>query len=351
MDELLTVAPDDPLLQHDRLLTHLSDALGWSPDDVRVEGRFPGGNANVCFALSHRGRDYVLRRPPAGELPPKAHDMEREFGVLSHVHPQFDLAPEPIHFCADTEILGASFLLMDRRHGTVIRSEDACRLSGDNARNHAIGEMMIETLARFHALDPSGMIASRLGRPDGFIERQWRNWQSRMAKGGLDGPELVRIADWIDGNLPAERPVTIVHNDFKLDNIMLNEADLTRPVALLDWDMCTVGDPLFDLGILMTYWIEEDDPPDWILGASMPTYAGGFPTRRAAIDLYARRSGRPIDNVFWYVVFGNFRVVVALSQIYERYCKTGMGPARFAKMGERIEIMTHKCLTHIQQGI
>lgn len=351
MDEtLLAVAPDDPLLPRDSLLAYLRKALGWVEADVVIDGRFPGGNANVCFALSHQGRDYVLRRPPAGKLPPKAHDMKREFGVLQQIHPQFPLAPEPLHFCADTGVLGVPFLLMERRRGRVIRSDDAKILRGDPVRNRAIGEMMIRTLAEFHAQDPAGMIANRLGRPDGFIGRQWRNWHSRMKDNGLDGPDLTRIATWLDSHLPGERPATIIHNDFKLDNLMLDPDDLTRPVALLDWDLCTVGDPLFDLGVLMAYWVEETDPEDWILGASMPTHAGGFPTRAEAIDLYARLSGRPVEDMLWYVVFGSFRVVVSLSQIYRRYRETGQGPAHFADMGRRIEILTGKCLVQIENG-
>ncbi len=350
-DALLAVADDDPLMDEGRLRASLAERLGWDPAALRIEGRFAGGNANICFALHHKGRDYVLRRPPAGKLPPKAHDMGREFRVLRQIHPGFPLAPEPVHFCDDLSVLGVPFLLMDRRRGEVIRDAHAADLAADPSRNGGISRMMIDTLVQFHALDPGGMIADQLGRPENFIRRQWDNWNGRRKAQGMTGPGITLIADWLDANLPPEGPATVVHNDFKLDNLMVDAADWTRPVALLDWDLCTVGDPLLDLGILLTYWVDPQDPESWRLGASMPTWVGGFLSRRAAAQRYAERSGRALDALLWYVIFGNFRVVVALSQIYERYRRTGQGPAHFALMGQRIEIMQDKSRQMIATGL
>lgn len=350
-ESLLAVADDDPLLDRAALRAHLGAALGWRAADIRIEGRFAGGNANICFALGHGGRGYVLRRPPAGKLPPKAHDMGREFRTLSQVYPQFALAPEPVHFCEDTAVLGVPFLLMDRRHGIVLRDNHAAQLAATPARNAGIARTMVETLARFHEIDPQGMIANRLGQPERFIARQWENWSARKANQGLSDPDIDLVAEWLAANLPPDRTATIVHNDYKLDNLMMDADDWTRPVALLDWDLCTVGDPLFDLGILLTYWVDPEDPEDWRLGASMPTYVGGFLRRSEAARLYADTTGRSIDDLLWYLLFGNFRAIVALSQIHERYLRTGQGPAHFAQMGQRIGILKGKCLQLLQRGL
>jgi len=350
VDPLLPVAADDPLLDQAALRAHLAGALNWDGAGLRIEGRFPGGNANICFALHYQGRDYVLRRPPAGKLPPKSHDMGREFRILRHVHPQFPLAPQPVHFCEDAAVLGAPFLLMDRRRGIVLRDQHAAELARDPARNAGISRTLVKTLVRFHQISPAGMIEDRLGRPDGFVARQWQNWSQRTIAQGLVDPAVQQISGWLAENLPPDSPATVVHNDYKLDNLMMAADDWTRPVALLDWDLCSVGDPLFDLGILLTYWVDPGDPQDWRLGASMPTYVGGFLTRREVAALYGQLSGRSLERLPWYLLFANFRVIVALSQIYDRYLATGQGPAHFAQMGERIGIIKRKCLHLMQHG-
>lgn len=351
IEPLLPVAEDDPLLDQAALRAYLARTLNWENRDLRIEGRFPGGNANICFALSHMGRDYVLRRPPAGKLPPKAHDMGREFRILRQVHPQFPLAPEPVHFCNDSTVLGVPFLLMDRRRGIVLRDQHAAQLAANPGRNLGISRSLIETLVQFHQIDPGGMIADKLGRPEGFIARQWENWAERRKAQGLSDPVLDEVAAWLGANLPPDGTATVVHNDYKLDNLMMSSEDWTRPVALLDWDLCTVGDPLFDLGILLTYWVDPEDPEEWRLGASMPTYVGGFLCRHDAALLYGNLSGRNLDRLPWYVLFGNFRVIVALSQIYKRFLRTGQGPAHFAQMGQRIEILRQKCLHVMHHGL
>lgn len=350
-EPLIEVKPDDPLLNQTELRRWLEQTLGWRAEDIRIEGRFPGGNANLCYPLSHGGRDYVLRRPPGGRLPPKAHDMVREFRVLSRIHPQFSLAPEPVALCEDPSVLGSAFLIMDRRHGTVIRDAQAAQLRADPARNLKISRMLIETLVTFHGIDSSGMIAARLGRPEAFLERQWKNWNTRATASGIEGERVAKIRDWLSAALPPPQPTAVVHNDYKLDNLIVTADDWSRPVGLLDWDLCTVGDPLIDLGILLTYWVEPEDAESWRLGASMPTWVRGFLSRKEVAQAYADASGRSLAHLPWYVVFGNFRVMVALAQIYNRYLETRQGPPHFAQMGERIDILQDKCLHLIEYGL
>jgi len=286
--------------------------------DMEVE-QFPGGHSNLTYLLRSGDRELVLRRPPFGPVPPRAHDMAREYRVLAAVHPVFPLAPQPYVLCEDPEVAGAVFYTMERRHGVVIRTEEPPGID-----RRAISEAMIDTLADLHAVE--GLEA--LGKPAGFVARQIRGWSERWhgAKTS-DLPEMEQLARWLEERIPSDpaRPA-LVHGDYKLDNVML-AADLRRLAGVFDWEMSAVGDPLVDLGILLCYWVHIGDPV---------TARPGWFGRAEIMERYASRTGASLDNVALYEVFAVFKLAVVLQQIYARYVRGQTDDPRFAPMGEHV---------------
>ncbi|HME09696.1 MAG TPA: phosphotransferase family protein [Bryobacteraceae bacterium] len=279
--------------------------------------QFPGGHSNLTYLLKTPQREYVLRRGPLGPVAPKAHDMGREYAVLKAVHPHFAAAPEVFHLCPDPSILGAVFLVMERRHGVVIRDHIPAAIAAISDHPQRISRGMMNCLVELHAVDieKHGLVA--LGKPAGFLERQVHGWFGRWLRAKTEEiPEMDRLIQWLTKNMPASPAPTLVHNDFKLDNVMLDSADCGRVEAVLDWEMATVGDPLVDLGLFLCYWGQPADP-----GGSKPTITGkpGWLSRAEIIDYYAKLSGRDVANIDYYEVFAIFKLAVVLQQIFFRF--------------------------------
>lgn len=332
-DETLDVSRLEPWLR-----AHLPDVSG--PLAVR---QFGGGHANLTYLVAFGEREYVLRRPPLGPIAPSAHDMRREHLVLANLWRGYDLAPRSFVLCTDQAILGIDFHVLERRHGLVIRMKNADVVRGDPTLAGRLGRMMVEAMAGLHRLDPAAVGLGDLGRPQGYLVRQVEGWTKRW-HAAIDpaSPDATDLVGWIARELPPEGAPTLVHNDFKLDNIMVAADDPARAVAVLDWDMCTRGNPLTDLGTLLTYWIEAGDPPLWREGAMMPTDAPGFATRAEIIALYGELSGRDVGRVRWYEVFSAFKTAVILQQIYIRYLRGQTHDARFATFGPRVRALIEK---------
>src|SRR5881296_2409401 len=211
--------------------------------------QFPGGHSNLTYLIRFGSREFVLRRPPFGPLAPTAHDMPREFRILSQAHPVFPRAPKPYFLCENPDVLGAPFYLMERRHGIVVRREIPSQIGDDLALRRQVSESLIDTLADLHAVDISSTGIYRIGRPEGFLERQIKGWKERWERAKTSETSAVEtVTRWLIERIPDPQGATLVHNDFKLDNVML------------DCEMCTTGDPLVDLGILLCYWPEQGDP-------------------------------------------------------------------------------------------
>ena len=231
-------------------------------------------------------REYVLRRGPLGPVAPKAHDMAREYKVLKAVHPFFPPAPEVFLVCEDPSILGAVFFIMERRHGIVVRDRVPPELAAFPDYQQRVSRGFIDCLVQLHAIDiqKHGLIS--LGKPDGFFERQVRGWFDRWLRAKTEEIALMdRIIQWLTDRMPASPAPTLVHNDFKLDNVMLNLEDPGRIEAVLDWEMATVGDPLVDLGLILCYWAQPSDPGG--TKASITAQPGWY-TRDELIGRYAR---------------------------------------------------------------
>ncbi len=339
--ELIPVRPDEGL-DAARLGDYLRGKLPGAEGALEL-GQFGGGHANLTYLLRFGDREYVLRRPPLGPIAPSAHDMAREHRVLANLWRVYPLAPRSYLLCDDEGVIGAPFHVMERRFGIVIRNDLPARFQGDANLARRIGETIVDALADLHKIDPAAAGLSDLGRPEGFVERQLTGWTRRWhAAKAADDPRLDAVAAWLARERPPAQAIVLLHNDPKLDNMIVGADDPARAVAVLDWDMCTRGDPLMDLGYLLTFWGEAGDPEPWIAAASMPSWREGFPSRAEAIQRYAEATGFDLGAIRWYHVFGTFKIAVVLQQIYIRFVRGQTQDQRFAVFGERVAALIDK---------
>jgi len=335
--ELIDVRPDEGF-DEERLALYLRGKLEGADAPLRVR-QFGGGHANLTYRLRFgEGPDapeYVLRRPPLGPVAKSAHDMHREWRALSRLWRRFDKAPRAYLYCDDASIIGADFLVMERRHGIVVRNAVPPEFGGgdDPVANRKLSETLVDTLAEFHAVVPADVDLQDLGKPEGFLERQVKGWAGRYERAKTEDVAIAReVIRWLVDERPASPSPTLVHNDWKLDNMALAVDDPGRCVAVYDWDMCSVGDPLCDLGTLLGLW---SNASEGLAGSNpMPTQSEGFATRREATLRYAQRSGADVAAIPYYVVFGTFKMGVVLQQIYYRYQRGQTRDERFAQLGE-----------------
>ena len=337
-DDTIPVRADE-IFDEDRLAGYLHGNLDDSELSLTVR-QFGGGAANLTYLLTFGGtQHYVLRRPPLGPVAKSAHDMGREFRVLSVLHQAYPFAPRAFLFCDDEAIIGAPFFVMERRQGVVVRTHMPEQLSEMPDAPQKMGFALIDALADFHAVDYDALGLAGLGKPEGFVERQIEGWYKRWhAAKYEDSSEMEELYGWLRANKPETEAHTLVHNDFKLDNVMLATDDPAKLVAVFDWDMCTLGNPLNDLGALLCYWTELSDP-EWMHGMTMMPVGVNFPTREELVARYAERSGRDVASIRFYHVLGLFRLVGVIAQIYIRYVRGQTQDQRFAVFGERIPLI------------
>jgi aminoglycoside phosphotransferase (APT) family kinase protein len=263
--------------------------------------------------------------------------MAREFRVLQAVAPHFSYAPAVYLLCEDSSVLGAVFYLMERRRGIILRREAAPEFSAIPGYPHRASEAFIDCLADLHSIDVRARGLDSLGRPEGFLERQVRGWTERWERAKTtDLPQMQRLSHWLDAHRPVSPPPAIVHNDFKLDNVMLDPQDPGRVVAVLDWEMTTVGDPLVDLGIVLCYWPEACDPRARRDAISPLTTQPGWFSRKQLLERYQARTGADLSAIRYYEVFGVFKLAVVLQQIYYRYFVGQTRDERFRDFDARV---------------
>jgi aminoglycoside phosphotransferase (APT) family kinase protein len=299
--------------------------------------QFPGGHSNLTYLIRFGDTQLVLRRPPFGPVPATAHDMAREYRWLSAMHPFFPLAPRPYLFCDDVSVAGAQFYVMERRQGLVVRDREPPELADRPDDRRRVSASIVDALAGLHAVDIVEKGLTGLGKPAGFVERQVRGWTERWQRSKIaELPEMEELARWLLGHLPAEpvRP-SVVHGDFKLDNVMLAANDVGRLVAVFDWEMCALGDPLVDVGILLAYWSRTE--PSELGDALTPvTHRPGWFTRDEVVEHYARRSGRDVSGILFYETFALFKIAVVIQQIFSRFARGQTDDPRFARFDLRV---------------
>jgi aminoglycoside phosphotransferase (APT) family kinase protein len=318
-----------------RLAEYLQGKLVDADHQLIVE-QFPGGHSNLTYLVRTSARDYVLRRPPVGPVAPKAHDMAREYRVLHRIHPVFPAAPKVYLLCEDPSVIGAPFFLMERRHGQVLRGRGPATVQLDRDLAARVSHGFMDCFVALHAIDLASNDLLALGKPDGFLERQVQGWSDRWrrAKTG-DVPDLERAIGWLAGHIPQPLAPTLVHNDFKLDNLMLASDDIGRVEAVLDWEMTTIGDPLADVGLSLCYWTSG------IAGGPDPDVPGWY-TRDQFIHQYATRTGRDLSRIRWYEVLGIFKLAVILQQIYFRWKVGQTKDERFAVLGGQVRDLVER---------
>ena len=303
---------------------------------ISVE-QFPSGHSNLTYLVHAGEREYVLRRGPLGPVAPKAHDMAREYRVLQAIHPHFPEAPKPYALCEDQSVLGVVFFVMERRRGVILREKIPAGISRVANYPRIISEAFVQCLARLHAIDvvQTGLLA--LGRPEGFLERQVQGWADRWNRAKTEPvPEMNKVVHWLAERLPESPAPTIVHNDFKLDNIMLRADSSGQVEAVLDWEMATVGDPLADLGLTLCYWCWASAPS--LQAHALPTLTAqpGWYTRDEFVARYSRLTGRDLTHLPWHEVLGIFKLAVILQQIYYRFWRGQTQDQRFRDFGDRV---------------
>ncbi len=313
-----------------------------------VEGKleitqFPEGHSNLTYLLRSGGVEYVLRRAPLGPLPPRAHDMAREFALLTKLHPLFPLAPKPILLCEDPDVIGAVFHVMERRQGGILRKELPASFAAMPKVRERLSRAFIDCLAALHSIDIFATDLIAIGKPEGFIARQLHGWTDRWSRARTDElPAMDQTIGWLTENLPPSGPPAIVHNDFKFDNMMFDPADPERVTAVLDWEMATVGDPLMDLGMTLCYWLERgaDDANENIYASP------GWFSREEFLSRYQQQTGRDLTYIRWYEVFGMFKVAVILQQIYSRYIAGQTRDERFSNFHLRVRALAENALKY-----
>lgn len=330
---------EDEKFDETAVANYLKGKLPGSENPLTVR-QFGGGAANLTYLLDYGSHEYVLRRPPLGPVAKSAHDMSREYKVLSVLHQQFPYAPRAFLYCDDTSLIGADFFVMERRQGTVVRRSVPKHYAQIEGATRKMSTALVDALADFHAVDYNALGLGDLGKPDGFVERQIEGWYKRWHAAKVDDlADMDSAYNWLKANLPESMDSTLVHNDYKLDNVMLDSDDPSQMVAIFDWDMCTLGDPLCDLGSLLCYWTEPTDPPHFQAMSMMPIGDMGFMTRAELVARYAEKSGRSIHNINFYHALGLFRLTVIIAQIYIRFKRGQTQDERFAWFGDRIPMM------------
>ncbi len=292
--------------------------------------QFQGGHANLTYVVRGGDLELVLRRPPLGEVAPSSHDMAREHRVLASLHQTYPLAPQAFHYCEDPSIMGKPFFVMERRTGTVIRRRWPDNLPDDEPTKRVVGESFVDAVAALHGVDYKVLGLADLGRPNGFVERQVTGWTDRWGRAKHEHvPDMDDLAAALAENIPSPQRASLIHNDFKLDNTMVD--DDGRLVAVFDWDMSTIGDPLVDLGTTLAYW---DGPPE--VAVVVPPdgeVLGGVIGVREIVDKYEALTGLDCSNIDWYRGLASFRIAVILQQIHIRYLRGQTADQRFALLG------------------
>jgi len=327
-----------------KLKDYLRPVLGEQVASLQIR-QFPGGFSNLTYLISCGDNRWVLRRPPFGSKVKSAHDMSREFRILSALKDVYPYGPRPVHFCDDHSVIGCDFYLMNYIQGLVIRKDypPGLGLGPVQVRQQLLN--FFDVLSELHSVDLAEAGLQDFGRPEGYVRRQVEGWSRRWeAAVTPDTVDMTQVMTWLHDNMPAESGLaSVIHNDYKLDNVIFSLQDPLQVIGVLDWEMSTVGDPLMDLGCTLAYWVQESDP-EWMREyRTMPSDTPGAPTRQEIVQRFSQRTGLSVDNFPFYFCFGQFRLAVIGQQIYYRYYHGVTQDQRFKMMVEKTRILKQMC--------
>jgi aminoglycoside phosphotransferase (APT) family kinase protein len=301
---------------------------------IQVE-QFPLGFSNLTYLLRVSDKEFVLRRPPVGTKVKTAHDMGREYRILSHLYPVYKKVPRPLLFCHDETIIGAPFYVMERVTGIILRAQPPVGLTLSPGVMRRISKTFIENLVEIHEVDYRAAGLGEMGHPAGYVARQIEGWTKRYYNARTDEvASIERLASWLGEHTPLDSSRgALIHNDYKYDNVVFAPGDLSEVIAVLDWEMATIGDPLMDFGTTLGYWVDPDDPDEWQrYGFGLTTLPGNF-SRSELVEYYARRSGLDVGDAVFYYAYGLLKMAVIVQQIYYRYKQGWTRDERFAGLG------------------
>ncbi|WP_233269551.1 phosphotransferase family protein [Alteribacillus sp. YIM 98480] len=314
--------------------------VSWWPDEQLEVTQFSVGFSNLTYLIHCGDIEVVLRRPPLGPLPPKAHDMEREYTLLQKLYPVFPYIPKPYIFSDDKTVIGAPFYVMEHKKGVVLDKVFPPDLPATEETCKKISHASVDTLAKLHQIDYKKAGFENFGRPEGFIKRQVHGWIKRYQKSKThEIPEFERLAKWFLNNIPNSKHASIIHNDYKLNNMMFSNEDIGKVEAVFDWEMATVADPLMDLAAALAYWTEPNDSVE--LKESLPsvTTTPGFISRREFIQRYSLTTGRDIPPIHFHLAFTYFKIAAVQQQIYYRWYNGQTNDSRFGALDQSIQIL------------
>ncbi|MCH5671484.1 phosphotransferase family protein [Streptomyces gilvus] len=329
-------------------LTDRVDGLAGSPPEVT---QFTGGASNLTYLLRypHLGRELILRRPPAGKKASSAHDMGREFRVQEALKPQFPLVPTVRALCEDPSVIGGQFYVMDKVPGLILRGHLPRGMTLPPARARALSEAFVDTLVDLHQVDPVAAGLADLGKGSGYVRRQVEGWTGRYAQARTwNTPSFRRVTTWLADHQPEDVATRVIHNDWRLDNLVLDETDL-HVTGVLDWEMATLGDPLMDLGSALAYWVQADDSRMALATRRQPSHLPGMLTRAEIVERYCDRMGLSAANWPFYEIFGLFRLAVIAQQIYYRYHHGQTRNPAFRNLWIAVNYLDRRCRSAIRR--
>lgn len=296
--------------------------------------KFTEGYSNQTYLIKVGDWEAVMRRPPFGEIPPKAHDMEREYNLLMKINKVYPLAPRPYIYGEDESIMNRHFYVMEKKDGFVIDESLPIGFHDSNKYGPIISNSFTDALVALQSIDCEKSNLLDIGKPKGYLERQVHGWIKRLSNSKTDNIVSVKdLENWLVKTMPKTRETTIVHNDFKLNNLIFDKVNLDTVKGVLDWELATVGDPLTDVGSSVAYWIQSEDPD---LGINAVTNQPGFVNRRELVEMYTEKSGRDVSEITYYVTFGFYKLASILQQIYYRYSIGQLEDERFEQLYQAV---------------
>ncbi|MBR2648579.1 MAG: phosphotransferase family protein [Sediminibacterium sp.] len=307
--------------------------------------KYPGGFSNITYAIKTNNGNYVLRTPPPGANIKSAHDMGREYKVLQLLLPHFSKIPIPIFYSEDISVTGAPFYIMQALEGIILRAHSAPKMNITEETFRSLSEKMIDTLVALHAIDIKKTELVQLGKPEGYVTRQVEGWIKRYYASETDEIDSMnKTAEWLKQYRPIDQQPSLLHNDFKYDNVIF-DTDLQNIVGVLDWEMCTVGDPLMDFGAMLAYWFEAGEG-DVFTNFNLTWLPGNY-KRHELIEAYAAKTGRDLSDINFYYVFGLFKNAVIAQQIYHRWKQGHSSDPRFGQLIHMVKMLGEKAVDSV----
>lgn len=326
-----------------------NDLISQLTNELTVK-QFTNGYSNLTYLLEIENKEYVLRRPPFA-APKRGHDMRREFKVLQKLNSIYDKSPKVYVFNEDSNIIGAPFYIMEKVEGEILTAKSAHEKKVSPSEFKTISDTWVDAFVEFHTIDYKAAGLSDLGRPEGYVERQVQNWGKQYLAAATDEvPAANKVMTWMHENQPKKYDHTLIHNDFKYDNVVFEDDGWKKISAVLDWEMCTLGDPMMDLGTSLGYWTTANDPEFIKQGLPSPTVMNGNPSREHIVQLYASKSGRNIEHLTFYYVYGLFKIAVIAQQIYYRYKHGHTSDPKFANLNKASALCCNTAWQAIQKN-